>query len=231
MAALGAGFADGPTVLLDYAARLGGCLLAGGPAAYGEDSVALQARFGLPATVDLRLLTTALRLVPGTGGAPHALLVRGPDGPATIYAERILLACGGIETTREHAMLPGSRPSGVCTPALVHGLLDRGWLPGQRAFVYGHGHLAVATAARLLEAGVQVTLGSPFPPVGVLPAGIEHLGEVTPLETLGWARLTAVRVRQGGTIRELPADLLVYAMGQEANSGWLAGPSHRSPLR
>ena len=224
IAALAAGFAGGPAVLLDYAERIGGCLLAGGAAAYGEDEEALLARFSLPETVDLRLRTTALRLMAGVAGRPHALLVRGPDGPTTIHAELILLACGGIEATREREMIPGSRPSGTCTPALVHGLLDRGWLPGRRAFVYGHGQLAVATAARLLEAGVHVTLGSPFPSLAVVPIGVEHLlQEVNLLETLGQARLTAVRVRQGGTLRDLPADLLVYAIGQQANSGWLAG--------
>lgn len=223
MAALEAGFASGPTVLIDYGERIGGCMLSGGGAAHGENSVALQARFALPETVDLRLVTTALRLLPGTGERPHALLVRGPDGLATVHANMILLACGGIEVTREREMIPGSRPSGICTPALVHGLLDRGWLPGRRAFVYGHGHLAIATAARLLEAGVQVILGSPSPPVGTVPAGVEHLQEVTLLATLGRTRLTAVRVRQGGTIHEISADLLVYALGQEANSSWLAG--------
>ena len=224
MAALAAGFAGGSAVVLEYGERIGGCLLTGGPAAYGEEAEALWARFDLPEAVDLRLRTTALRLTPGSGTRPHALLVQGPNEPATsIHANLVLLACGGIETTRERAMIPGSRPSGICTPALVHGLLDRGWLPGRRAFVYGNGHPAVATATRLLEAGVQVTLGSRFPPMSTVPAGIEHLAGVAVLETLGRARLTALRVRQGSTIREVPADLLVYAIGQQANTGWLAG--------
>lgn len=89
MAALAAGFAAGltvliDTVLIDYGERIGGCLLSGGAAAYGEDAVTLQVRFALPATVDLRLHTTVLRLVPGTSERPHALPVGRPDGPATL---------------------------------------------------------------------------------------------------------------------------------------------------
>src|SRR5260370_481470 len=71
---------------------------------------------------------------------------------------RVLLACGGLELPREQAQIPGPRPAGVITPIFAHQLLTRGYTPGTQIVVYGNSRYAQATALRLAEAGLAVTL-------------------------------------------------------------------------
>lgn len=221
MSFLGAHTSLEPAVVIDYQSRAGGFLrpVLPHPALAGASDLARSFRF--PAGLDTLFNATAVGLLPSFGAQPHTVLVRTREGTQRIRAEQVVIASGGLEVTREHDQIPGSRPAGVVTPIFVHQLLDLGYLPGRRAVVYGGSRYAQATRQRLAEAGVDVLLvpagGVPdeSPPNGAEPAAL--------IEVRGFPRVDAVVLRRGAAEQTVPADLLVYARGMAANSLWLKG--------
>jgi thioredoxin reductase len=173
----------------------------------------------------MRLGNMAVGLLPGSGrDATQTLLVRSDAGTENIRARRVLIASGGLEVTREHDQIPGSRPVGVMTPLFVHQMLRQGYLPGTRTVVAGSARYAVATATRLAVAGAQVTL---VPPVGTatpeVDVGVRVEEPAHIVEVVGFPRLERIRLQRGGQDIELPADMLVYARRMMANTLWLKG--------
>jgi pyruvate/2-oxoglutarate dehydrogenase complex dihydrolipoamide dehydrogenase (E3) component len=225
LSALRAAMAHGSTILLDYQAGPGGFLRSALPAVGFEDAWELLRAYEVPPGVELRTGTTVVGLLPAAEpNAPHLLLARSRQGTVDVRAQRILIASGGLEITREQAQIPGSRPAGVITPILAHQLLARGYLPGRQIVVHGHSHYAAATAYRLAEAGAEVTL---IPPAGTSAPAVEGSvraeapAELT--EVIGFPRLECIRLRRAGQLLEYPADTLVYAVGMVANTHWLKG--------
>ncbi|MEO6888429.1 MAG: FAD-dependent oxidoreductase [Ktedonobacteraceae bacterium] len=216
---LSAGASNVRTVVLDYQEAAGGFLQPLLPATGFEDVWELTRTFRMPAGVTIYLGTTAVGLLPALDpGEPHIVMVRQRQGTRQIHARRVLIACGGLEATREHAQIPGTRPAGVMTPILALQLLARGYLPGRQALVYGSDRYAEATARRLSEAGLQVTHIASAANAGG-HGGVA--GEI--VEIVGFPRLEGVRLRRGGQIVEQAADMLVYAAGMLANTHWLKG--------
>lgn len=225
LSALQAGVGDGPIALLDYQEQAGGFLRHALPAPGFEDAWALAGSPHLPAGVTALFGATAVGLLPATAsGGLHTLLVRRREGTVQLQAQQVLIACGGLEATREHAAIPGTRPSGIMTPVLAHALLERGFLPGRRCLVYGAGRYVAATAERLARAGAQVTV---VPPPGVAPlvAGggiaVEAPAELAYVD--GFPRLDRVGLQRAGRLYEREADALLYAAGMVANTHWLRG--------
>jgi thioredoxin reductase len=210
LSAIIAGITGGKrTIVIDYRDAPGGFLKAALPAHGFEEDWDLIESFRMPAEVKACFKTTAVGLLPAfeTGG-PHTLIVRQPQGTMEIRARSVLLACGGLELTREHAQIPGTRPAGVITPILAHQLLFRGYLPGKRAVIYGDSRYVLATSRRLGASGVEVT----------------HVGLYAELvEIQGFPRLETVRFRRDGKLFDLAADTLIYAVGMMANTHWLKG--------
>ena len=137
LSALQAGIASARTVVLDYQEHPGGFLKAALPAPGFEEAWELVQSSRIPQRVTTFYGTTAVGLLPAfEAGEPHVLIVRQRQGTEEVHAQRVLIACGGLELTREHAQIPGTRPAGVITPVLAHQLLSRGYLPGKRAVVY-----------------------------------------------------------------------------------------------
>ena len=229
LSALQAGIASARTVVLDYQEHPGGFLKAALPAPGFEEAWELVQSSRIPQRVTTFYGTTVVGLLPAfEAGEPHVLIVRQRQGTEEVYAQRVLIACGGLELTREHAQIPGTRPAGVITPMLAHQLLSRGYLPGKRAVVYGDSRYARATAQRLAGVGIEVTL--------VLPAKVEATraagqpeGEqpsLTGAELIaieGFPRLEKVKFRRDGEFFDVPADTLVYGTGMMANTHWLKG--------
>ncbi len=229
LSALQAGIASARTVVLDYQEHPGGFLKAALPAPGFEEAWELVQSSRIPQRVTTFYGTTAVGLLPAfEAGEPHVLIVRQRQGTEEVHAQRVLIACGGLELTREHAQIPGTRPAGVITPVLAHQLLSRGYLPGKRAVVYGDSRYARATAQRLAGVGIEVTL--------VLPAKVEATraagqpeGEqpsLTGAELIaieGFPRLEKVKFRRDGEFFDVPADTLVYGTGMMANTHWLKG--------
>src|SRR5215471_1008945 len=148
-------------VVLDYQQTPGGFLSSALPAPGFEDAWELIQTFRIPRGVVTHFGATAVGLLPAPGpGEVHSLVVRLRQGTVHLHARQVLIASGGLEVTREHAQIPGTRPAGVITPVMVHQLLSRGYLPGRQAVVYGSARYAAITARRLANAGVKVTLVS-----------------------------------------------------------------------
>jgi thioredoxin reductase len=206
-------------VVLDYQHTPGGFLRSALPAPGFEDAWELIQLFRIPQGVVTHFGATAVGLLPAPGpGEPHSLVVRLRQGTVHIHTRRMLIASGGLEVTREHAQIPGTRPAGVITPVMALQLLSRGYLPGRHAVVYGSARYAAITAQRLAGAGVKVTLVASTP-------GDDQRGEppVELVEIMGFPRLECVKLCRGGHFFALPADTLVYAAGMMANTHWLRG--------
>ena len=210
LSAIATGLGHQRVILLDYQDAPGG-FLRPALAAHGfEPARELIASVRFPASVTACFGATAVGLLAALDrGEPHSLLVRQRQGTSEVRARRVLIACGGLETTREHAQIPGSRPTGVMTPILVHQLLAHGYLPGKRAIVYGDTLYARATARCMSDAGMEVT---PVTPAEAGLIGIE-----------GFPRLERVAFSRDGQIYHMAADTLVYSVGMMANTHWLAG--------
>jgi thioredoxin reductase len=220
ISALRAGIAQGKqVVMLDYQEAPGGFLRPALPAPGLEDAWEMLHSWSVPPEISAYFSATVVGLLPATApGEAHILLVRTRQGTEQIFAQQVLIACGGLEATREHAQIPGTRPGGVFTPILVHQFLERGYLPGKRAVVYGDSRYATATARRLASAGVEVAQIAPTTSRDEHVAGWAELVEV-----LGFPRVEGVRLRREGEIYDLAADTLIYAAGMIANTHWLRG--------
>lgn len=196
----------------DHTAHISGSLTHVGASSEGGD-------------VELRFGTMAVGLLPALRrDATHTLLVRSEAGTDNIRARRVVIASGGLEITREHDQIPGSRPVGVVTPVFVHQMLSRGYIPGTCAVVTGDARYATATAARLARTGVDVALvpstTAKMPAVNS-DVRVERPAKVA--EIVGFPRLECVRLERDGKRFELQADMLVYARGMTANTLWLKG--------
>ncbi len=227
LSALQAGIASARTVVLDYQEHPGGFLKAALPAPGFEEAWELVQSSRIPQRVTTFYGTTAVGLLPAfEAGEPHVLIVRQRQGTEEVHAQRVLIACGGLELTREHAQIPGTRPAGVITPVLAHQLLSRGYLPGKRAVVYGDSRYARATAERLAGVGIEVTLVLPTEETRTAGQPEGKQPSLTGAELIaieGFPRLEKVKFRRDGEFFDVPADTLVYGTGMMANTHWLKG--------
>lgn len=229
LSALQAGLSSERTLLLDYQDRPGGFLGPALPAHGFEDMSELVSASTLPEHVTACFQATVVGLLPAfTEGAPHTLLVRQRSGTLEVQAERVLLACGGLELTREHAQIPGPRPAGVMTPVLAHQLLNRGYTPGKEIVVYGSSRYALATALRLAGAGLSVTLvnGADEADAALPASAVPALTILPPARLVGLAgfpRLEQLLFERADTQLTLLADTLIYSAGMRANTHWLKG--------
>jgi hypothetical protein len=219
LSALRAGLAREGTIVLDYQDTPGGFLCHALPTPGFEDAWQLIQSFRSQQGISTCSGATAVGLLPALRpGEPHTLLTRLREGTIQIRARRVLLACGGLEMTREQAQIPGTRPAGVMTPILVHQLLARGYLPGRRAIVYGDTHYARVTMQRLIDAGMQAILIAPTTSKRTHGQTCAELAEIA-----GFPRLECVTLRRDDQFFDVPADTLVYAAGMRANTHWLKG--------
>jgi thioredoxin reductase len=231
LSALQAGLGRERTLLLDYQDRAGGFLRPALPSSTFADQTQLVQRDTLPAHVTAWFNSTAVGLLPAyEEGEPHTLLVRRRSGTTEVRAEQVLLACGGLELTREHAQIPGPRPAGVVTPIFVHQLLNRGYAPGRQIVVYGDSRYTLATAQRLAEVGLAVTLigvpGASEPELASASVFSSSLTILPPAQLVslsGFPRLAQLTFERAGEQFTLSADTLVYGAGMQANTHWLKG--------
>lgn len=228
LSALQAGLNCERALMLDYQERPGGFLRSVLPAPGFEEVDALARTDTLPAGLTAYFNSTAVRLLPASSeGEAHALLVNQSDGEVEIRAEQILLACGGLELTREAAQIPGPRPAGIMTPIFALQLLSRGYTPGKQIVVYGSSRYALATAQRLAAAGLSVTLvgaaGQPDVALPVTPSSLSLLLPARLVALSGSTQLEQLTFERMGEQFTLEADALVYAVGMRANTRWLEG--------
>ncbi|HLX59094.1 MAG TPA: FAD-dependent oxidoreductase [Ktedonobacteraceae bacterium] len=210
LSAIADGLGRERTIVLDYQEEAGGFLRHALPAPGFEVPWELMRSTRLPQTIRACFSATVVGLLPAfEADEPHMLVVRQKQGTSEIQAKRVLIACGGLEITREHAQVPGSRPAGVMTPIMAHQLLAQGYLPGKRAIVYGDARYTRATAQRLASAGVDVSLITP--------------SEAKLIAIEGSPRLQRVALSRAGETYSVEADMLVFGVGMMANTHWLKG--------
>lgn len=229
LSALRAGLSSERTIVLDYQEQAGGFLRPALPAPGFEDFSALLRENTLSGRLTARFNATVVGLMPAfEEGGVHTLIVRQRSGTAEIRAQRVLIACGGLELTREHAQIPGTRPAGVVTPTLVHQFLQRGYAPGKQIVVYGSSHYALVTATRLVEAGLAVTLVNSENAAGAVlsETSSSRLAILPPAQLValdGFPRLERLSFKRADDLFTLSADTLVYGAGMQANTHWLKG--------
>ena len=228
LSALRAGLDCERALLLDYQERPGGFLRPAMLAPGSEDLDALLYADEFPEQLTACFSSTVVGLQPAlVEGEPHTLVVRQRSGETEIHAERVLLACGGLELTREAAQIPGPRPAGITTPIFAHQLLNRGYAPGKHIVVYGSSRYTLATAQRLAAAGLSVTLvgaaGEPDVALPVAPSSLALLLPARLVTLAGFPRLEQLIFERMGEQFTLEADALVYATGMRANTRWLKG--------
>lgn len=229
LSALRAGLSSERTIVFDYQDQPGGFLRPARSAPGFEDMVELLKTSALSESLTACFNATVVGLLPAFAeGEPHTLLVRQRSGTLEVRAGRVLLACGGLELTREHAQIPGPRPAGVMTPIFAHQLLNRGYIPGRQIVVYGGSRYALATARRLAGAGLSVTLialpgeaGAAFPDAAAPSLTILPPARLVALS--GFPRLEQLTFERADAQFTLLADTLVYSAGMQANTHWLKG--------
>ncbi|OLF55578.1 FAD/NAD(P)-binding oxidoreductase [Pseudomonas chlororaphis] len=217
-------------VLLDDNPRTGGQIWRNGPGVV----LARAARQALRVLEHPRL-----RYLPGTrvvaGAGANTLLLENAEQALLVRYQSLILCCGARELLLPFPgwTLPGVTGAGALQALLKNGLA----VAGERVVVAGSGPLLLASAATARQAGARlkaVLEQASAAALGTFAAGLwrwpAKLGQAarlaTPayrynahvLEALGEDRLEAVRIRQGGKVRELPCERLACGFGLVPNT-------------
>ncbi len=144
-------------LVVDRGGRPGGALTGVADTWWSDPEHAAVRRVAeLLATGTVRWWSEATVVGLGESADGWSLDVVAASGSHVVEAHGVVLATGSYLEPREHRSIDGPRPSGIMTADFAVDALDRGWLPGRRAIVSGHGRLARSVAARLARAGIEV---------------------------------------------------------------------------
>jgi thioredoxin reductase len=180
---------------------------------------------------------------------PGSLEVTSPAGRARIEARAVVLATGCRERPRPARLVPGARPPGVMTTAMLQQLvyLEHARLGGT-ALVAGAEHVSFSAVLTLAHAGARVAALVTEHPRHQTLAAVRwgaRLRHGAPLVT--GAEVTAIHGRRrvegvdlrdlrGGAIRRVACDLVVFSAGWvpdnelAAMAGTALDPASRSPV-
>lgn len=115
---------------------------------YAETYISQAARLGVAFMTETMVLSM--------GKGRHMVAVN-QNGMHRITARAIILATGCRERTRWHAMIPGTRPSGIYTAGVVQALINLyNIIPGNRVVILGSGDVGLIMARRLTLEGAHV---------------------------------------------------------------------------
>jgi pyruvate/2-oxoglutarate dehydrogenase complex dihydrolipoamide dehydrogenase (E3) component len=80
-----------------------------------------------------------------------------PQGEQTVSADKIVVATGCRERTREMLTVPGTRPAGIFTAGLAQEMVNiYGLLPGKEVIIVGSGDIGLIMARRMTLEGARV---------------------------------------------------------------------------
>ncbi|QSG14545.1 NAD(P)/FAD-dependent oxidoreductase [Halapricum desulfuricans] len=103
--------------------------------------------------VDIRLDTMVLEVTHDR----TVYAVNDEDGVTEIDAEKVILAMGCRERTRDALDIPGSRPAGIFTAGTAQRLINmEGKLPGEKAVILGSGDVGLIMARHMHLEGAEV---------------------------------------------------------------------------
>jgi sarcosine oxidase subunit alpha len=226
MAALAAGEAGADVIVAEEGAEPGGRLLAeaeevGGRPAQGWAAATLARLAAMP---NVRLMTRTAVTGAYDGGTFGALervtehlAHPAPGAPRDCFwridARQAVLAAGALERP---VAFPGNDRPGVMMASGVRAYLHRwGVVPGTRVALFATGDEARRTARDLAAAGVQVAAVIDARADAPAPEGIDapYFAGGQVVGTSGRLGLTAIRVRAGGRVRRIAADVLAMSGG------------------
>lgn len=149
-----------------------------------------------------------------------------------LKAKAIIIATGCREKTRWHAMIPGTRPSGIFTAGVAQALINLyNIMPGKKIVILGSGDVGLIMARRLKFEGAHVMgVVELLPYASGLPRNIvQCLDDYdiplylnhTVIAIAGKERLEQVTIQQvddtmaliSGTERTIPCDTLLLSLG------------------
>jgi NADPH-dependent 2,4-dienoyl-CoA reductase/sulfur reductase-like enzyme len=153
-------------------------------------------------------------------------------GLYTIRAKAIVLATGCREKTRWHALIPGTRPSGIYTAGVAQAFINLyNIMPGKNIVIIGSGDVGLIMARRLTLEGANVlAVAEILPYASGLPRNIvQCLDDYsiplflnhTVTSIAGKERVEQVTLQQvdehwipiPGTERQIPCDTLLLSLG------------------
>jgi thioredoxin reductase len=149
-----------------------------------------------------------------------------PQGEQMVSAEKIVVATGCRERTREMLTVPGTRPAGIFTAGLAQEMVNvYGVLPGKEVIIVGSGDIGLIMARRMTLEGSRVhAVFEILPHLSGLvrnritclddfgiPLNLEH--EI--LEIRGKNRVEGVRYRdnRSGQEKEMACDTVLFSVG------------------
>jgi len=149
-----------------------------------------------------------------------------PEGEFTVSSEKLVLATGCRERTREMLTIPGTRPAGIFTAGLVQEMVNiHGILPGRNVVVIGSGDIGLIMARRMTLEGARVhaVLEILDHLTGLVRNRIQCLDDFgiplylqhETLRIMGKDRVEAIRCRDNSTgeEKELACDTLLFSVG------------------
>lgn len=149
-----------------------------------------------------------------------------PEGEVVVPADKIIVATGCRERTREMLTVPGTRPAGIFTAGLAQEMVNiYGVMPGREVVIIGSGDIGLIMARRMtLEgASVHMVLEIMDHLSGLVRNRIQCLDdfdiplllEHEVIEIMGRDRVEAIRYRDNrtGEERRLPCDTVLFSVG------------------
>ncbi|HEX2965098.1 MAG TPA: FAD-dependent oxidoreductase [Syntrophorhabdaceae bacterium] len=149
-----------------------------------------------------------------------------PQGESVVSAERIVVATGCRERTREMLTVAGTRPAGIFTAGLAQEMVNvYGILPGKNVVIIGSGDIGLIMARRMTLEGAQVLAVLEILPhlSGLIRNKIQCLDdfgiplrlENEILEIMGRDRVEGVKYRDNGTGKEHETycDTVLFSVG------------------
>ena len=225
--------------LIERSPYLGGvlpqCIHTGfGTQLYGEDFTggeyeALWEKIVYESGVSVILNATVLKIVPAEaadqGMDRWEVHYADPSaGAMAIKCDAVILATGCTERTLPQMNIPGSRPAGIFTAGAAQRMMNiKNMLPGRNAVILGSGDIGLIMARRMHLEGINVKLVLGEKESGLARNIVQCIEDFniplrygwTVSETLGYQRLTGVRIREIETGREeiVECDTLLIAAG------------------
>ena len=148
------------------------------------------------------------------------------DGVCVARAQRLVLATGCRERTREMLTVPGFRPAGIFTAGLAQEMVNiYGLMPGKKIVVVGSGDIGLIMARRLTLEGSQVLAVLEIQPQlsGLIRNKVQCLDDFNIplylehelLEILGKDRVEGVRYRDVKANKEvyMKCDTVLFSVG------------------
>lgn len=231
-AAVGASSAGAKRILLlERLPRLGGilnqCIHVGFGLRYfkeeltGTEYAARYLKIFRERDVEVKTSSFVHRITPGRG-----VTFVCPEGEFLASGEKIVVATGCRERTREMLTVPGTRPAGIFTAGLAQEMINiHGVMPGKDVVIIGSGDIGLIMARRMTLEGARVHLVLEIMDhlSGLIRNKIQCLDDFDiplflqheVLEIEGRNRVEGIRYRDNltGRVKGLACDTVLFSVG------------------